>query len=292
MIIGELIIDASYIGNNETIQIDISNHIITFFTIPSPNFTPDHYKIHMYAVNSWASKPEIKVVIFSNELNESMKKSYHRKVNLYDKSLHTGYHGNPLIRDWLVTGQKIADTDYIAFINSDIIITKEWLEVTLKLINMFKEETYIGIARMEVNSYDDSIFKVDYSKIEEEFPKRGIFPNSLGGDLFLFARNQTRFNLSHFPDFEIGYCTWDNFIFSTFRSFPYSISYDYNPRVYHLPHRHNKCTPESIKHDSELIKKGKFAYQYSTSYSLKWWLSYTEGYLYEHANSSNKIYLK
>jgi len=116
----------------------------------------------------------------------------------------------PIIKDLLLKALSLINTPMIALINSDIIITDNFI------VNLEKALIKYGFDSFMVGSRSDIklTYRVDspetYQKIQTE--PRASFDNSTSSDIFIASKFLWRQIANEMPEFILGRFCWDNWL--------------------------------------------------------------------------------
>ena len=181
--------------------------MITLFSTPK-DFTGIFKTIQLNALRSWrALSPEIQIVIFgdskgSKEAAQEVQADYIAKVKCSPQS-------TPILSDLFNQAQNIANYSIMTFINADIILPKNFLEIIQLASQEFRKFLMMG------HRWDMDVEKIINFNVENDIID---FWNSAketskqhpctGIDYFVFKKGQ----FNNIPNFIIGRWGWDNWL--------------------------------------------------------------------------------
>lgn len=186
----------------------MSTPFLTIFTAPKP-FTDPHIRvIQRNAIRSWKQlEPEVGIVLIGDEpgIEETA-----REFNLgHVSNVRKNDHGTPLISSIFEQGRSYYQSPQLAYINADIIIFSDFLDVTQFVSSLKKHYLLVG-QRWDMDIREELDFSVGWeASLKEECKKNGQLHPRGGSDYFIYPRYCYRF----IPDFAVGRAGWDNWMF-------------------------------------------------------------------------------
>lgn len=185
--------------------------MITIFTTPKP-FEKDIRIVQRNAIQSWLkSNPKAEIILFGDEKGtaETAKELGLEHIPEIEKNEF----GTPLLDFVFNLAQKIANNQFLVFINADIVLLTDLASI----IRRIKKPLFL----MSGQRYDFDIKKpiqFDEKDWKKKFCNKAIKNNKLRGftsiDYFVFPRN-----LPHnLPSFAVGRPGWDNWFIYKMRS--------------------------------------------------------------------------
>ncbi len=180
---------------------------LTLFSIPKP-FKGHIATIQNNALQSWSLLGRAcEVILFGDEIGtaEAATRLKFRHV----PEVACNEYGTPLVSDLFAKAQTIARTRFISYVNADIILMSDFLEVVGNSVNFPSEFLMVG-RRWNVNVRE----VWDFASADWESDLRSFMmqngelqgPNSL--DCFVFPRGM----YPDVPPFAIGRLAWDNWL--------------------------------------------------------------------------------
>lgn len=229
----------------------------TFISVPKPIRSYQEYVRNKIAISSWlVSSPFVNVILFINQsdygeqfnLPQEISKIFGNHRVLYSPTILTNEENVPYINDWFSRGVNISTTDFVLFINSDIIIGPHWIERAEQVITLlgFKNIS-IFAPRIEFDLPENFSFtnlNLGSKSFLEEISKYVLnsnysFYTPNGIDLFLFNKKKVKFNIHSIPPFLMGWPRWDNWIIYHFIQSSETVSFFYFPSCFHMRHLAN-----------------------------------------------------
>lgn len=189
--------------------------MLTIFTIPKPFIGLDN--IHQRnAIQSWlAIRPECEIILCGNDQGVAEVAKEYKVAHIPDIAVNE--FGTPYINDAFDRAQKLANNDFVCYVNADIIFFDDFL-VTFDHIP-FNEYLVVG-SRWDVDVDDFVDFNTPYSinSFRNAVLSKACLKHQLGSDYFIFKKH----SLGELPAFVIGRPYWDYWMI-------------YNARAKHLP---------------------------------------------------------
>ncbi len=178
--------------------------MITLFAVPK-SFKGHTGIIQTNAIKSWKKMKNCEIILMGNDsgvrefcTNNQIKHIPDIKSNKY---------GTPLISSIFKTAMQEADSDIMAYVNSDIILLDSFSK-SISQIN-FKNYLLIG-QRWDLDivkpiNFDNDNYK---TKLEKKIKEQGVLHPKTGIDYFVFPKTVFK----KIPDFAIGRTSWDNWL--------------------------------------------------------------------------------
>lgn len=121
--------------------------MLTIFSSPRP-FTEKRFeKIQMNALDSWLRlKPRPAIILFGDERHELgiERLVAHGGIVGWAKDVKRNQWGTPLVGDLLIKAQRMAQTDFVAWVNTDIILLQDFMEAIQQVEKVFRQFLLIG----------------------------------------------------------------------------------------------------------------------------------------------------
>lgn len=189
---------------------------VTFLSIPKP-FNGQFETIQYNAINSWIKlslNPEI--ILFCNE--EFKEYKFDGNVRYIHKLEYTKYN-KPDLSSLFSIAKGIVSTDYVVYINCDIILLDDFSKVLKKVLNEINDDFVIVGRRLDAK-IDSKIDFQNHNWWDNVAKLKDIFPiHSVEGiDYFVFPK---KFLNTNIPNFSIGACVWDQWLLYKFLSCGY-----------------------------------------------------------------------
>ena len=178
---------------------------LTLFTTCKP-FEGKFAKVQRNALRSWALGPACKVVVFGDEpgVRECCEEFGFYQIPSVDRTPL----GTPLVSYLFEAVEHATQTELLAFVNADIMLTSDLIAAVEAVQNRF--ERFLMIARRwNVELADDWDFKSPSweAKLRAYVREHGTIEPSYGGvDLFVYRRGLWK----HLQPFAIGRTRWDS----------------------------------------------------------------------------------
>ena len=185
----------------------MSSPYLTLFTAPKAFTDPHTSLIQHNALRSWQALGEsVSVVVIGNDEGVAeAAKSYgftHRPDVRLNKL------GTPLISSIFELGREENDSPFLAYVNADIILFPETLEVIRTVASQAEKFLLIG-QRWDLEVLQPLTFIGDWAGVlKQTMRKDGKLHARAGSDYFIFPRNC----FQEIPDFSVGRAGWDNWM--------------------------------------------------------------------------------
>lgn len=180
--------------------------MITIFTIPKP-FAGHIGTIEENAIRSWLtiSRPS-NIILFGNE---SGTKELATKLGVcHHPTIAKNDHSTPLLSDVFSKATKTATTDFLCYVNCDIILTRGILHALSMVREHYDKFLIIG-RRMDININSLIDFTSDWEECTISYVRdNGRLHGYSGIDYFLFQRSM----FHKIPPFAVGRSGWDNWM--------------------------------------------------------------------------------
>jgi len=242
--------------------------MFTIFTIPKPFNDPHINIIQRNAIQSW--KTLIGYEIFLMGDDEGVKEIAEELGVKHIPQIKKNEYGTPLLDSAFNLAYKNSTKDYLMYINSDIILTPDFLKIESYIP---KEEFLIVGQRWDVDI--DTL--IDYNKeswpseVKNKIKENGKIHHPCGSDYFIFRKG----SFLNIPSFAVGRVGWDNWmIYKAVNSEMLSIDASKFYKVIHQNHDYKHLTnkKEDIYTNTEAQKNkelavGRYHLEY-TEYNL------------------------
>lgn len=184
------------------------NPKLTIFTAPKP-FKDSHISTIQYnAILSWKKlEPDVSIVLIGNE--EGVE-SVAKELDVYfEPDVKRNLHNTPLISSIFEIGRNMNKSPLLAYINADIIIFPEFLEVSQIVFQKFDRFLLVG-QRWDMDIQNRMDFSNDWqTALKKECQLHGKIHPRGGSDYFIYPRICFR----QIPEFAVGRAGWDNWMF-------------------------------------------------------------------------------
>jgi hypothetical protein len=229
---------------------------LTFISVPRANVNREIYNRNKLAISSWLSVSLCShVLLFINRsefgaLADDLDNVYGLGRIIYAGHIRTNFAHVPYIDEWFRQGIQHSPSNFVCFINSDILLSGNWFTKAKEIFHLMADHpTMIIGQRINFNllsvdfqnlsfgtgllqHIDDMVRKSQHSK---ESPD--------GIDTFLFRIDRLSWELKWVPPFIMGRYYWDNWLVGYLNHFCDVITFSLNPPIYHINHTPNKKNP-------------------------------------------------
>lgn len=181
--------------------------MITLFTVPRA-FEGQIDLIQQNALLSWKLLPNSpQIIVLGDEIgNREICNEY--EID-FIPNVKTSIQGTPLVNDIFKKAQEQAFYDIMAFVNTDIILMKSFVDAVIKIINEFKNFLLIGqkhdIELRERIDFEDNLWE---KKLIDKVELEGKLHAPCGIDYHVFRKG----NWLDLPPFVIGRSSYDCWI--------------------------------------------------------------------------------
>ena len=188
--------------------------MLTIFSTPKP-FCGHIGTIQMNAFRSWSIlQPKCEIIILGNEYGTAKKSAELNFKHIPD--IVSNEYGTPLVNSLFETAEKVSTNDLLCYVNSDIILTSDFLVAVNRVRSHFHAFLLSG-RRLNldlVNSLDFSRHDWE-SDLKEYAYRKGKIESPLGGcDYFVYTKGI----LGRIPPFAVGRVRWDSWLLYKARS--------------------------------------------------------------------------
>ena len=125
-----------------------SKPLITLFTMPKSFSDPsDHTTIiQTNAIRSWARlSPQVQVFLVGDE--PGIADAAQRFGVLHSDQVQYNEHGTPLVNSAFDAVRSISDTPLLAYCNSDVILTDDFVTTMQRLVDLKPQEPFVAFGR-------------------------------------------------------------------------------------------------------------------------------------------------
>jgi len=187
--------------------------MLTIFATPK-DFTREFDIIQRNALSSWcAISEEIEIIIIGDSLGaKEAAKLFNAK---YIKNVETSPQGIPTISGLFETAEKFANNKMLCYVNADIIMPNNFLDVISNFLNQTRKFMAVG-HRWDLDIND----LIDFEKSEEcknfwSYANKNSKKHACTGiDYFIFMKG----TFKNLPSLAIGRFGWDNWLLWKARS--------------------------------------------------------------------------
>jgi hypothetical protein len=180
---------------------------LTLFTAPKAFTDPHTSLIQHNALRSWQALGEsVSVVVVGDEEGIADAAKAYGFTHRPDVRLNPL--GTPLISSIFDLGRQQNDSPFLAYVNADIILFPEILEVIRTVANQAEQFLLIG-RRWDLEVTEPIAFEGDWvSSLKSTMRSDGKLHKRTGSDYFIFPRAC----FQQIPDFSVGRAGWDNWM--------------------------------------------------------------------------------
>ena len=182
--------------------------LITIFITPK-GFDRGHIAmIQRNAIRSWkALGDDVDILLIGDDpgVEENAKALGVRHV----RDVKRNSSGTPMLDDIFRIAREKSDSPLLAYVNADIILKSDFVEISRKIMQQEKEFLLVG-QRWDLDVRKDLYFEGDWEKdFNADLSSRGRRHPAGGSDYFVYPRNV----FTSIPAFAIGRSGWDNWMF-------------------------------------------------------------------------------
>ena len=180
------------------------NPPVTLFTT-CKSFEGENKVMQVNALMSW-KELGLPILLIGNDLGTGELAKQINAQHIAD--VKTNAQDTPLLSDLFARAKSYTNTPLLAYVNSDIILKKDFLSV-IDIVSSLPETTLLAITRrfnipnIPLNFTQD--WQTDLRALAERY---GSWDKDNAIDVFLFSRDL----FSSIPDFAIGRMQWDNWL--------------------------------------------------------------------------------
>lgn len=180
---------------------------LTLFTAPKAFTDPHTSLIQHNALRSWQALGDpVSVVVVGDEEGIGDTAKAYGFTHRPDVRLNPL--GTPLISSIFDLGRQQNDSPFLAYVNADIILFPEILEVIRTVANQAEQFLLIG-RRWDLEVTEPIAFEGDWvSSLKSTMRSDGKLHKRTGSDYFIFPRAC----FQQIPDFSVGRAGWDNWM--------------------------------------------------------------------------------
>lgn len=183
---------------------------LTIFSVPKA-FEGHTGVIQANAIQSWSRISEdVQVLLVGDDPGVKEFATEHSVPHIPE--VKRNERGTPMLDDVFRTAFENCQTDYMMFVNCDIVLTSSVLEF-IRLIDAENAvEDFLGIGmRVDFDQFDRIDFEADWqTEIKDKAFRDGEYASILCKDYFIFRRGQ----FTDIPAFSIGRGNWDSWMVS------------------------------------------------------------------------------
>ena len=182
--------------------------LITIFITPK-GFDRDHIAlIQRNAIKSWKALGEdVDILLIGDDpgVEENAEKLGVRHI----RDVKRNSSGTPMLDDIFRIARENSDSPLLAYVNADIILKRDFVETSRKILEQEKEFLLVG-QRWDLDVRRDLDFSEGWeSEFDKDLAARGRRHPAGGSDYFVYPREIFK----EIPPFAIGRSGWDNWMF-------------------------------------------------------------------------------
>jgi hypothetical protein len=231
--------------------------MITFFTTAKP-FIGENKINQLNALRSWKQfSPSCEIIVFDKLIGAEEIINELSIINILDIEKFSVDIPLPLVNDMFYKAELIAKNPICCYLNADIILPENFLEIVLNIHHKLKSNYLLVGQRYDVEIESELAFNQDWERefLNQNRNKMTLHPPS-GSDFFIFPKNQYR--KEDIPSLVIGRPGWDNwFIYNGVINKTRVIEISNNIIVYHQNHniayRSDKSRDSATSHNLNLM---------------------------------------
>jgi hypothetical protein len=180
---------------------------LSVFSAPKPFTNPHIATIQQNAIQSWQQlAPEVEVILIGEEAG--LADAAERLGVKHLPDVRRNSQGTPLVSSIFELARNISDSPFLAYINADILLLPDFVEVTRQVASQVEQFLLVG-QRWDLDITSPIDLSAGWQARMEEMIRASGKLHPLGGsDYFIFPR----LCFTHIPDFAIGRAGWDNWM--------------------------------------------------------------------------------
>ena len=182
---------------------------VTVFALPKP-FGGKADLIQRNAIQSWAAlKPDVEVLLLGDEagIKETAEELGVRHIS----GLQCNEHGTPLLDSAFQLAHQETTTDYLAYCNCDVILTRDFPNAIHQLSRESHFPHFVAFGQRTDLNVDRKIdFKqaTQIQRLLQECQTKGVRASNVCKEYFIFNRQLYQ----NIPPFAVGRGNWDNWM--------------------------------------------------------------------------------
>ncbi len=180
--------------------------MITIIAIPKA-FNDEFDVIQRNAIQSWSRMPGVKEVILLGEETNLSTVAAQLGVRHHPHLARDEY-GTPLLNDALVLARQLSSTEWLCYVNADILLLPDFGRVVHQVRSQF-ERALVVSRRWNLALREPIDFSGAWvDEVRARVSAKGKLFTPYGIDVFAFHRSL----YAAVPEFAIGRCYWDNWM--------------------------------------------------------------------------------
>lgn len=181
--------------------------MITLFSTPK-DFIGEFNIIQKNALRSWVQlEPKIQIILLGN--SKGVREAAEEMGSEYVRNIRCSKSGTPILSDIFKEAEKRAIYPIMTFINADIILPANFLDIINLVVNRFNRFLVVGHRwDMDVRDIINFDKKNEINKFWHAVKTESTKHPCTGIDYFIYKKGQYK----DIPDFFIGRWGWDNWL--------------------------------------------------------------------------------
>jgi hypothetical protein len=169
---------------------------------------------------------------------------------IYGGHIKTSLAHVPYIDEWFRQGIRHSPSNFVCFINADILLSANWLTGAKHIFRLMDGHPIVVIGQRincDINPryfQNLSFGKALLQEIDHIAKKSVHYPESPHGmDTFLFQIHGLGLEPERIPPFVMGRYLWDNWFVGYLNHFCDIVTFSLDPPIYHINHKPNERNP-------------------------------------------------
>ena len=182
--------------------------LITIFITPK-GFDREHISIiQRNAIKSWKALGEdVDVLLIGDD--PGVEENARDLGVRYIREVKRNASGTPMLDDIFKIARENSDSPLLAYVNADIILKKDFVEISRKILSMENKFLLVG-QRWDLDVRNELPFSENWeTDFDKDLAERGRRHPAGGSDYFVYPRDI----FTEIPAFAIGRSGWDNWMF-------------------------------------------------------------------------------
>ena len=182
---------------------------VTIFALPKP-FGGKTDLIQRNAIQSWARlKPDVEVLLLGDEAG--IKETAEELGVRHASGLKSNEHGTPLLNSAFQLAHQESTTDYLAYCNCDVILTRDFPNSIKRLSDEAHVGQFVAFGQrtdLNVDRAIDFDQSIQVERLLKECQNEGVRSSNVCKEYFIFNRQLYK----TIPPFAVGRGNWDNWM--------------------------------------------------------------------------------